>query len=376
MDLFNVYHKYPLELVRGQGTYLFDKLENKYLDLYGAHAAICIGHCNQHYVKSLNNQINMVSFYSNSVIIKIQNRLCNLIGKISGYDDYKLFICNSGSESVENALKIASFYKRKQKIVYFKGSFHGRTSGAVSITDNSKIICPFNDSHKRIILNHKDLDKVEYVLKKGDVCAVIIEGIQGVAGIIDISIDCFHKINYLCKKYNVILIIDEIQSGYGRTGIFFAHQISNIFPDLITVSKGMGNGFPIGGVLISPRFYPFKGMLGTTFGGNYLACTAAISVLEVLIQDNLIENSKKMGTLLINNMKKNKLINLVSGRGLMIGLHFHFKVNVIKKKLLYQEHVLVGDCQEKKIIRLLPPLNISKYEIDLFIRKIKNVLNE
>jgi acetylornithine/N-succinyldiaminopimelate aminotransferase len=376
MYLFNVYNNFFIQFLIGKGSILLDKLKNKFIDFYGGHAAISIGHCHPHFVKSLINQIKKINYYSNSIIIDIQIKLGNLIGKLSGYDDYKLFLCNSGAESVENALKIASFYKKKQKIVYFKGAFHGRTSGAVAITDNYKIISPFNDSHQRIILNHQNLDKVEDVLKQGDVCAVIIEGIQGVAGIIDISIDFFHKIDFICKKYNVILIIDEIQSGYGRTGNFFAHQISNIFPDLITVSKGMGNGFPISGVMISPRFYPFKSMLGTTFGGNYLACTAAISVLEVIIKENILENSNKMGLFLMNKIKKNKLINLVSGRGLMIGLHFNFKVKEIKKKLFYKEHVLVGESYNNNIIRLLPPLNISKNQIYLFIKKLFNVLNE
>ncbi|WP_341664160.1 aminotransferase class III-fold pyridoxal phosphate-dependent enzyme [Blattabacterium cuenoti] len=374
MKLFDVYPILDIELSKSEGSYVFDVQGNMYLDFYGGHAVISIGHSHPHYVKALIEQIHKISYYSNSVYISQKNKLASLLGNISGYEDYSLFICNSGTESNENALKIASFYTGKKKVIAFKGSFHGRTSGSLSVTDNYKLISPLNAQHETIFINYKDFDFLEKKLRNKDICAVITEGIQGVSGIIDPGLDFFYQVESFCKKYNTILIIDEVQSGYGRTGTFFSHQLYPIKPDLITVAKGMGNGFPIGGVLIHPKFQPYYGMLGTTFGGNHLACTAGIAVLEIIEKEKLIENAKKMGKILLKELRIISEIKGIRGRGLMIGLEFGFPILDLKNVLVYKEKVFVGTSNNPYVLRLLPPLNINENHIKLFLKKLKNAL--
>lgn len=374
MKLFDVYPILDIEFNKSTGVYVFDIHGNKYLDFYGGHAVISIGHSHPYYVKALTEQIHKICYYSNSVFISQKNKLAKLLGSISGYENYSLFLCNSGSESNENALKIASFHTGKKKVIAFKGSFHGRTSGSVSVTDNYKIVSPFNAQHETIFHDYKDLDILEEKLKNRDICALIIEGIQGISGIIDPGFDFFCNVWALCKKYDTIFIIDEIQSGYGRTGDFFSHQLYPIQPDLITVAKGMGNGFPIGGVLIHPKFKPYYGMLGTTFGGNHLACTAGISVLEIIKKENLIENAKKMGEILLQELRLIPRIKEVRGRGLMLGLKFDFPIHDLKNILIYKEKVFVGISNNPYVIRLLPPMSININHIKLFIKKLRNAL--
>jgi len=368
--LFNVYNSIPIELIKGYGSYLFDKNGQRYLDFYGGHAVISIGHLHSHYVKALKAQINQITFYSNYVHIPNQERLSELLCKVSGYEDYKLFLCNSGTESIENALKIASFHNRKKKIIAFKGSFHGRTSGSASITDNTKILAPFNSKHEVLFLNYKDLLSVEKELRKRNVCALITEGIQGISGIIDPGDFFLREVQNLCRHYETVFILDEIQSGYGRTGDFFAHQRSGVTPDLISLAKGMGNGFPIGGVLIHPKFEEFNGMLGSTFGGNYLACVAAISVLEVIKNENLLKNVKIIGEELLKHLLDIPHIEEIRGRGFMIGLRFNFPVKKLIEVLINKEKVFVGFSYDPYVLRLFPPLNITKDHVKLFIKKL------
>ncbi|WP_185860472.1 aspartate aminotransferase family protein [Blattabacterium cuenoti] len=374
MKLFDVYPILDIELSKSKGSYIFDVQGNMYLDFYGGHAVISIGHSHPYYVKALIEQIHKITYYSNSVYISQKKKLADLLGNISGYKDYSLFICNSGTESNENALKIASFHTGKKKVIAFKGSFHGRTSGSLSVTDNYKLISPFNTQHETIFVNYKDFYSLEKELKNKDICAVITEGIQGLSGIRDPGLDFFHKIASFCKKYNIILIIDEVQSGYGRTGSFFSHQLYSIKPDLITVAKGMGNGVPIGGVLIHPKFKPYYGMLGTTFGGNHLSCTAGIAVLEIIQKESLIENAKKMGKILLQELRTIPEIKEIRGRGLMIGLEFYFPIQDLKNILIYKEKVFVGTSNDPYVLRLLPPLNVNEHHIKLFLKKLKNAL--
>lgn len=374
MFLFEVYSTFSIKIERGYGTFLFDKEGNSYLDFYGGHAVLSIGQSHSFYINALKKQLSKIGFYSNVVEITKQQEFTKILGTISGYEDYKLFLCNSGAEAIENALKIASFYNKKKKILTFKGSFHGRTSAAISITDNPKILTPLNDMHSRIFLDHIDELLLLSELEKGEVCAVITEGIQGVAGIVSPGADFLKKLAKNCHRYKVPLIIDEIQSGYGRSGNFFAHQAVGIHPDFITIAKGMGNGFPIAGVLISPYFKSFYGMLGTTFGGNYLASVAALSVLDVIKKEEILKNVKYIGCITIEYLKKIPQIKNISGCGLMLGLHFEFNVFFLKEILIYKENVFVGSADNSFVLRLLPPLNISKYEIYFFIGKLQNAL--
>ncbi|WP_185866905.1 aspartate aminotransferase family protein [Blattabacterium cuenoti] len=376
MKLFDVYPILDIELSKSKESYVFDVQGNMYLDFYGGHAVISIGHTHPYYVQALKEQIDKISYYSNSVYIYQKNKLAHLLGNISGYEDYSLFICNSGSESNENALKIASFHTGKSKVIAFKGSFHGRTSGSLSVTDNYKLISPFNvnTQHETIFIDYQDFDSLEEKLKNKDICAIITEGIQGVSGIIDPGLDFFYKVESFCKKYDTVLIVDEVQSGYGRTGSFFSHQLYSVKPDLITVAKGMGNGFPIGGVLIHPKFKPYYGMLGTTFGGNHLACTAGIAVLEIIQKENLIENAKKMGKILLQKLRIFPEIKKIRGRGLMLGLEFDFPIQDLKNILIYKEKVFVGTSNNPYVLRLLPPLNINENHIKLFLKKLKKAL--
>ncbi|WP_185869371.1 aspartate aminotransferase family protein [Blattabacterium cuenoti] len=376
MKLFDVYPILnDIELNKSKESYVFDTKGNKYLDFYGGHAVISIGHSHPYYIKAITEQIHKISYYSNSVFISQKNKLASLLGSISGYKNYSLFICNSGTESNENALKIASFYTGKKKVIAFKGSFHGRTSGSLSVTDNYKLLSPFNSQHETVFIDYKNIDFLEKELKKKDICALITEGIQGLSGIIDPGLNFFCKVYELCKKYDIIFIVDEVQSGYGRTGTFFSHQLYPIQPDLITVAKGMGNGFPIGGVIIHPKFKPYYGMLGTTFGGNHLACTAGIAVLEIIKKENLMENAKKMGKILLQKLSLIPEIKEIRGRGLMLGLEFNFPIQYLKNILVYREKVFVGNSNNPYVLRLLPSLNININHIKLFLEKLKNALS-
>jgi acetylornithine aminotransferase len=374
MKLFDVYPLFNIEIVKGRGCHVWDKEGTEYLDLYGGHAVISVGHCHPTYVKAITDQVNQLGFYSNSVINSLQQTLADKLGKASGYDDYSLFLINSGAEANENALKLASFHNHKKRVIAFKHSFHGRTSAAVRVTDNPKIIAPVNEDLQVTYLPLNDPFLVEEELKKGDVSSVIIEGIQGVGGIQLPTNEFFKDLRSLCTKYEAVLIVDEIQSGYGRSGKFFAHQYSGIRPDIITVAKGIGNGFPIGGVLISPMFTPVYGMLGTTFGGNHLACAAAIAVLDIMESENLVENAKTVGDYLIKELHEIPGIKEVRGRGLMIGIEFEESIKEIRSKLLYEEKVFTG-VAGTNIIRLLPPLCLTIDEAKEFIDKFKKVLS-
>ena len=375
MKLFDVYPLNQIEPVKAEGCYIWDKDGKKYLDLYGGHAVISIGHTHPHYVSLLKNQLDKIGFYSNSVLVPMQNQLAEKLGRLSGYEDYNLFLCNSGAEANENALKVASFFNKKKKIISFKKSFHGRTSAAVAITDNPKIVAPVNAGHEVVFLELNDIDSVEKELMKGDVCAVIIEGIQGIGGIYIPSDEFLKGLELLCLKHDVILILDEVQSGYGRSGKFFAHQYAVIKPDIISVAKGMGNGFPIGGILISPKFKAEYGMIGTTFGGNYLACAAGIAVLDVMEEECLIENADLTGSYLLEMLSLLPKIKEVRGKGLMIGLEFDFEVKELRNKLLFEHKIFTG-FSGTKIIRLLPPLSLKVAEADCFIDALKDELGK
>jgi acetylornithine/N-succinyldiaminopimelate aminotransferase len=375
MKPFDVYPLFDIEPVKAQGSYLWDKTGNKYLDLYGGHAVISIGHSHPHYVKMLQEQLTKISFYSNSVKIPQQEELADKLGKLSGYTDYDLFLCNSGAEANENALKLASFHNQRKKIIAFSGSFHGRTSLAVAATDDAKIIAPVNDNSHIIFL---PLNDEEALIQHMDetVCAVIIEGIQGVGGV-KVPQNIFLKmIRDLCNQTGAMMIVDEVQSGYARSGKFFAHQYANVKPDLITVAKGMGNGFPVAGVLISPNFNAKHGMLGTTFGGNHLACTAAIAVLDVIEEEKLLQNAYTLGNELMHELRKIDQVKEVRGMGLMIGIEFDFPCADIRYRLLHTCKIFTGSSSEKNTLRILPALNVSENDIAFFIESLTKVLNE
>lgn len=373
MNLFDVYPLFNIEIVKGIGCRTYDKSGIEYLDLYGGHAVISVGHTHPFYVQKLTQQIEMLVFYSNSVINKLQVDLAEKLGNMSGYPDYSLFLANSGAEANENALKLASFYNGRKKVIAFDKSFHGRTSAAVRVTDNAKIVAPINEGFEVEFIELNDTEKVKKSLAKGDVCAVMLEGIQGVGGIRLPEISFMEELSKACEETNTILILDEIQSGYGRSGKFFAHQHANIRPDLITVAKGMGNGFPIGGVLISPKFEASHGLLGTTFGGNHLACAAGIAVLEIMKAENLTLNAAKVGQFIMDELKKIPQIKEIRGLGLMIGIEFDGPVKEIRNKLLFEEKVFTG-ASGTNTIRLLPPLCLSMDDAKLFIKKFKAVL--
>lgn len=373
MKLFEVYPLFDVNIVKGKGCHVWDDKGQEYLDLYGGHAVISIGHAHPHYVDVISRQVATLGFYSNSVINKLQQEVANRLGAISGYDDYQLFLINSGAEANENALKLASFYNGRTRIVAFNKAFHGRTSLAVEVTDNPKIIAPVNNNGHTTYLPLNDIEAVKIELAKGDVCAVIIEGIQGVGGIQIPQTDFMQALRETCDATDTVLILDEIQSGYGRSGKFFAHQYTGVRPDMITMAKGIGNGFPMGGVLISPKFKPSYGQLGTTFGGNHLACAAAIAVLDVMKEENLVDNAAKVGSYLLEKLKEFKQIEEVRGKGLMIGLEFEQPVKEIRSKLLFEQHVFTG-VSGTNVIRLLPPLCLTIEEADLFLEKLKNVI--
>ncbi len=374
MKPFDVYPLFDIEITKGVGCYTYDKEGTEYLDMYGGHAVISIGHSHPYYIQKMEEQMEKLVFYSNSVQNSLQVKLAEKLGKLSGYEDYSLFLVNSGAEANENALKLASFHTGRKKVVAFGKSFHGRTSAAVQVTNNPKIVAPVNEGVLVDFLPLNNIDAVREALKNNDVCAVIIEGIQGVGGIQIPQTDFLKSLREVCTATGTMLILDEIQSGYGRSGKFFAHQHAGIRPDIITTAKGMGNGFPIGGVLISPDIKAVHGMLGTTFGGNHLACSAAIAVLDVMKGEKLVENAASVGNYLIGKLKELRGIKEVRGLGLMIGIEMDGPVKVLRNKLLFEHKVFTG-ASGTNIIRLLPPLNLSKQDADLFLTRFKQALH-
>ena len=373
MKLFDVYSLYPIEPVSGKGCHVYTADSTEYLDLYGGHAVISIGHAHPVYVKAVADQVAKMGFYSNSVENSLQQQLADRLGKLSGYDDYALFLCNSGAEANENAMKLASFHTGRAKILAFSKAFHGRTSGAVAATDNPKIQAPFNATPNVEFVELGDIEAVKSKLATGEFAAVIVEGIQGVSGIHEPGDDFLRTLREVSRETGTMLILDEIQSGYGRTGRFFAHQYSGIRPDLITVAKGIANGFPMGAVLISPEFEAVKGMLGTTFGGNHLACAAAIAVLDVMEQEKLVENAAKVGEYLIEELKKIDGLKEVRGRGLMIGVEIEGDASEMRRKLLFDHHIFTGGAG-KHTVRLLPALGITREDADRFLTEFKACL--
>lgn len=366
MNLYDVYALFPVNIVRGEGFYVWDDNGNRYLDLYGGHAVISIGHSHPHYVEKVGKQLSTLGFYSNSVINRIQEELAERVGNISGYPEYSFFMVNSGAEANENALKLASFHTGRSRVLSFCKAFHGRTSLAVEATDNPSIIAPINANGHVTYVPLNDIETVKAELMKGDVAAVIIEGIQGVGGIRIPNVDFMHQLRDICTETGTVLILDEIQSGYGRSGKFFAHQYYGIKPDMITVAKGIANGFPCGGVLISPMFNPVKGQLGTTFGGNHLACAAALAVIDVMEQENLVDNAAKVGEYLLSELAKMPFVKEVRGNGLMIGIEMEEPIKEIRRKLLFEKRIFTG-VSGQNVIRLLPPLCIGKEQADEFL---------
>lgn len=379
MKLYDVYPLYDINVVRGKGCKVWDENGQEYLDLYGGHAVISIGHCNSHYVEALTEQLNRLGFYSNFVVNKLQVELAERLGKVCGYDDYQLFLINSGAEANENALKLASFTNGRTRVLSLEKAFHGRTSLAVEATDNPKIIAPINDNGHVTYLPINDLGAWEKELAKGDVCACILECIQGVGGVNMVEESFAKGLQEACRKYGTVLICDEIQCGYGRSGKFFAHQWLGIRPDIITCAKGIGNGFPMGAVIISPEFKPVYGQLGTTFGGNHLACAAALAVLDVFEQEGLVENAHLVGDYLMKELEelrqRNRHILEVRGRGLMVGVVLDVPHKEVRSRLIHEQHCFTG-CAGTNILRVLPPLCLSKGEVDEFIIRLENVLNE
>jgi len=375
MKLFDVYPLFNITPVKATGCNVWDSNGTKYLDLYGGHAVISIGHSHPHYVSKISNQLSQIGFYSNSIQNPLQIELAKKLGEISGCPDYQLFLCNSGAEANENAIKLASFVIGKKKFISYKKGFHGRTSAAVALTDNPKIIAPVNETENAIILPFNDIKATEVELKKGEIAAIIVEGIQGIGGINIPEKGFLTELKKLTEKYGALLILDEIQSGYGRSGRFFAFQYSDVNPDLITMAKGMGNGFPIGGVLIQPEIKPWFGMLGTTFGGNHLACAAGIAVLDVIQQEKLLENSEKVGNYLMEKLAEISTDYEIRGKGLMIGMEFKFSIKELRQKLLLDYGIFTG-VSGQNIIRLLPPLNLTFQEADQFLNAFEEAYNE
>jgi acetylornithine/N-succinyldiaminopimelate aminotransferase len=375
MKLFDVYPINNINITKGIGSLVYDDKGQKYLDLYGGHAVISIGHTHPHYVKRLEDQLHQLGFYSNSIEIPIQKQLAEKLGHVSGKEDFQLFLVNSGAEANENALKLASFYNGKRKVITFTGAFHGRTSLAVAVTDNPKIVAPINETDNVIQLQWKDEAALEQAFADhNDITAVIIEGIQGVGGIQVAPENFLQKIRSLCDTHNAVFIADSVQCGYGRTGKFYSHDFAGVNADIYTMAKGMGNGFPIGAISIAPKIQPAYGMLGTTFGGNHLACAAALAVLEVIEQDNLLQNAAEVGGYLIDELKKFKQVTEVRGRGLMIGIDLPAEYAQAKKDLLFKHHIFTGEAKPN-VIRLLPALNLTKAHADQFLEAFTKVLN-
>jgi len=375
MSLFNVYPLFNITPVKGKDVYIFEEDGTKYLDLYGGHAVISIGHSHPTYVKNISKQVAELGFYSNSIQNPLQTELANKIATVSGCKDYELFLCNSGAEANENALKLASFHTHKKKVIAFKNGFHGRTSAAVATTDNQKIIAPINAQQEVEILALGDLEGLEKALKKNDVCAVIIEFIQGVGGLEESTSEFYEGVDTLCKKYNACFIADEVQSGFGRTGDFFAFQKYNLTPDIISIAKGMGNGFPIGGILIHPNIKASFGLLGTTFGGNHLACIASLSVLQVLKEEKLMQNALEISRYFLQKSTTIPNLKTVKGRGLMLGLEFNFPIAELRKKLIFSHKIFTGSSKNPNLLRILPPLTIKKQHIDLFFDALNSELS-
>ena len=373
MNLFDVYSLFDVTPVKAKGCTVWDDKGQEYLDLYGGHAVISVGHTHPHYVEALTEQLNKIGFYSNSVRNPLQEELARRIGEVSGYEDYSLFLDNSGAESNENAAKLASFATGKDRIIAFRHSFHGRTSGAVALTDNPAIVSPFNAHHRVTFIDLNDGDAVLDELGKGGVAAVIIEGIQGCGGINLPTAGFMQALRRMCDQYKAALILDEVQSGYGRTGKFFAHQWAGIKPDIITMGKGIANGFPCGGILISPRFQARKGMLGTTFGGNYLACAGALAVLDIIEKEGLMANALAVGDYIKESLPKSDRIKEVRGKGLMLGIEFNEPVAPLRQALLYDKHIFTGVAGQN-MIRLLAPLCLTKAEADRFLEAFNEVI--
>lgn len=376
MKMFDVYPVYDVDIVRAEGSYVWDNKGTKYLDMYGGHAVISIGHTNPHYVKMLTDQLNRIGFYSNSVIIDQQRELAEKLGKLSGKEDYQLFLCNSGAEANENALKLASFFNGKKKVIAMEGAFHGRTSLAVAATDNPKIQAPVNQTDNVIFIPLNDEKALEeaFLANPDEISAVILEGIQGVGGIYEATPSFLRKIRSLCDQYNAVYVADSVQCGCGRTGQYYSHDCAGVSADIYSMAKGIGNGFPMGAISIAPKIQPVYGMLGTTFGGNPLACTAAIAVADVIKEENLIDNAKKMGDYLIAELRQLPGVKEVRGRGLMIGVELFEEAAPLRKKLIYDEHIFVGSAGNKNVFRLLPALNITPAHCDQLLNSLKKLL--
>jgi len=374
MELFDVYPLYDISPISAKGVILKDEKGQEYLDLYGGHAVISIGHRHPHYIKRLKEQLDKIGFYSNAVKNPLQQELSDKLGKLSACDDYHLFLCNSGAEANENALKLASFHTGKSRIIAFRNSFHGRTSAAVATTDNPAINAPINRQQKVTFLPLDDIEALEKEITKGDVCAVILEAIQGVGGLDEPTTSFYKDLARLCQEHQVILIADEVQSGFGRSGKFFAFQHHGIEPDIISIAKGMGNGFPVGGILIHPKIKASYGLLGTTFGGNHLACAATLAVLEVIEEEQLMSNATELGIYFAECAEKIPQVRRVKGKGLMLGLEFDFEVAPLRKRLIVNQHIFTGSAKDKKVLRILPALNIKKRHIDEFFAALKQEL--
>jgi len=370
MNLFDVYPLYNVTPTKANGMYIYDEKNEKFLDLYGGHAVISIGHGNSYYIKKLTEQMKKISFYSNAIQNPLQKELAKKLTQYSKCEDYNLFMCSSGAEAIENALKLASFYNKKSRVIAFKNSFHGRTSAAVAVTDNPKIISPLNAQQKVSFIKFNNIDELEFELKKGDVSSIIFESIQGVGGLDQPEEKFIKEMCLLSKKYNVCVIADEVQSGFGRSGDFFAFQKFNIKPDIITIAKGMGNGFPVGGILVNHKIKAEYGMLGTTYGGNHLACVATLAVLNELKENKLQENALKIGEYFKSKLEKIKEIIKIKGRGLMLGIEFDFNVSELRKNLIYKQKIFTGGSSNKNLIRILPPLIINKNQVDVFLKSL------
>ncbi|WP_187260703.1 aspartate aminotransferase family protein [Pontibacter beigongshangensis] len=375
MNLFDVYPLFDIEPVKASGLKVWDKNGVEYLDLYGGHAVISIGHSHPHYINRIQEQLHQIGFYSNAVKMPLQEELAEKLGRLSGYESYSLFLCNSGAEANENALKLASFQTGRKRVISFSNSFHGRTSAAVAATDNPSIIAPINETNNFLFLPFNDLGVVKEAFQQEDFAAVIIEGIQGIGGVYIPDSDFLEGVEKLCKEYGALLILDEVQSGYGRSGKFFAHQYTNVKPDIITTAKGMGNGYPIGGVLISPEINAKHGMLGTTFGGNYLACAAGLAVLEVMEEEDLLNNATTVGNYLMEELNKLEGVKEVRGQGLMIGVELPEPCGPIRSKLLNEFKIFTGSANNKNTLRLLPALSVTKAEADQFIAAFKTLVS-
>ncbi|MCF8322479.1 MAG: aminotransferase class III-fold pyridoxal phosphate-dependent enzyme [Flavobacterium sp.] len=376
MNLFDVYPLYNVTPVKALDCKIYDDKGIEYLDLYSGHGVISVGHSHPEYNAKLKAQLDQLSFYSNAIQNPLQVELADKLGKLSGCEEYSLFLCSSGAEANENALKMASFHTNKSRVISFNNAFHGRTSAAVATTDNPKIVAPMNAQQVVTFLPLNQIELVEAELKKGDVACVIIEPIQGVGGLDMGTTDFFQELEKICAKYEVVLILDEVQSGYGRSGKFFAHQHHGIKPDIICMAKGMGNGFPIGGILTSPKFKASHGLLGTTFGGSHLACAAGIAVLDIIEKEKLMDNALVIEKYFFEQIKQIPEIIKVKGRGLMLGVEFDFEVGPLRKKMIMEKHIFTGSASNKNLLRILPPLTVKKEYIDTFINRLKEALEE